>query len=74
MTKKGINKKYVALLIETSEKYRKLDVINSKTVEVEESVDRVKNDDSFKEPEAWSYHLGARIQRPALAQLLQIEK
>ena len=22
----------------------------------------------------WSYHLGARIQRPALAQLLQIEK
>ena len=50
MTKKGINKKYVALLIETSEKYRKLDVINFKTVEEEESVDGVKDGDSLKTP------------------------
>ena len=28
----------------------------------------------FKSSGPWSYHLGARIQRPALAQLLQIEK
>ena len=41
MTKKGINKKYVALLIETSDKYRKLDVIHFKTVEEEEPAPQV---------------------------------
>ena len=50
MTKKGINKKYVALLLETSEKYRKLDVIESKTVEEVESVDGVRDCDSLKKP------------------------